>query len=456
MSTPNVHPVDEVLSPWRLILLGMQHVLVMAAAPVSSVFLVSRTLGLSAELTTNLMTATFILSGLGSLLQSLGPLKMGARLPFVMLPGGAPVVLFLMIAEEHGLQTASGAVILTGVFYFLVLPVFARLLRFFPTVVIGTMIVVIGINLVKVSAMLITGQPGTPDFGRVDNLLLGIVTIAFTVLFFRVLTRMLRQLAVMLGLVAGTIVATIAGKASFSGVADGPVVSVPEVFPFGVPHFDLLAALPLMIFSVASMAEATGQTVLNGEVVGKEIDPRREAPKTIRGDALISLLGGCFGTSLMVTSGENIGIVRATGVRSRFVTATAGVILLGVGILAMVSRLVNAIPAAVVGGTALIVFSIITVLGVQMLRRVDFSDHANMVIAATALAFGLLPILVPGVYDRLPSDARILLGSGVAMTAFVAVAMNIVFHHIRPKRNDSPADTPPGPVVTRTGAQRGQ
>lgn len=432
MSTPSTrHPVDEILPLRRLVPLGLQHVLVMAAAPISSVFLVSKTLGLSDELTNNLLSATFILSGLGTLLQSFGPWRLGARLPFVMLPGGAPVVLFLMIAKEHGLATASGAVILTGVFYFLVLPVFARLLRFFPTIVIGVMIVIIGVNLIKVSAVLVTGPPGSPGFAGTQNVLLALGTIGFTVLFFRVLTGMLRQLAVMLGLVAGTLVAAAVGATDFGGVGDGPVVGLPEVLPFGVPHFDLLAALPLMIFSIASMAEATGQTVLNGEVVGRDVDARRDAPRTIRGDAIMSLIGGFFGTSLMVTSGENIGIVRATGVRTRFVTVAAGLILVGIGLLHPVSALVNGIPAAVVGGTALIVFAIITVLGVQMLRRVDFGDHANMVIAATALTLGLLPILAPGVYDGFPDAARMLLGSGVAMGAFVAAGMNILFHHVR-------------------------
>jgi xanthine/uracil permease len=74
----------------------------------------------------------------GTLLQSFGPWKFGARLPFVMVPGGAPIVMFVTIAQQRDLQTASGAVILTALFYFLVLPVFARCLRYFPKIVIGT------------------------------------------------------------------------------------------------------------------------------------------------------------------------------------------------------------------------------------------------------------------------------------------------------------------------------
>lgn len=422
---------------------GLQHVLVMAATPISSVFLVSATLGLSDSLTVKLLAAAFVFSGVGTLVQSLGPCGIGVRLPFVMLPGGAPIVLFVAIAEQYGPRTATGAVLLTAVFYLVALPVFTKLLRFFPTIVIGTMIVIIGVNLIKVGGTLITGAPGSRDFGDPRALLLGMATVAFTVVFFRVLTGILRQLAVVLGLAAGTLLSVVLGATRFGEVSPGPLVALPEPFPFGGPEFSLIAAIPLMLFALASMAEATGQTVLNGEIVDKPVDARRDAPKTIRGDALVSLLGGCFGTSLMVTSGENVGIVRVTGVRSRFVTATAGIVLVLIGLCAPMARLLAAIPAPVVGGTALVVFAVITVLGIQMLRRVDLSEHTNIVICAVALGLGLLPILVPGIYDRFPPNVRILLDSGVAVGAFVAAVLNGVFHHLAlPRRRSSTASTP--------------
>src|SRR5207244_12811680 len=110
-----------------------------------------------------------------------------------------------------------------------------------------------------------------------------------------------------------------------SGVLPGPLLSGPTLFPFGTPTFDLIAAIPLLIFSVISMAEATGQTIAVAEVVGKEIKPRDVVPRTIRGDALMSLIGGLLGTSLIITSGENIGIVRDTGIQSRYMYAHDGV-----------------------------------------------------------------------------------------------------------------------------------
>jgi xanthine/uracil permease len=202
------------------------------------------------------------------------------------------------------------------------------------------------------------------------------------------------------------------------------------------------------------MAEAAGQTVLNAEIVGKDLVLGRDVSRTIRGDALTSLLGGLFGAPLLVNSGENVGIVRVTGVRSRYVTATAGVMLVVLGLLTPVARVIDAIPASVVGGTSVVVYAIITVMGVQMLRAVDFSDHANTIVAATALAAGLLPTLIPGLYHALPTNAQILLGSGVAVTAFTGVVLNFVFHHVRltrPHRPRRPTPTPAADPEPRLG-----
>ena len=439
-----VAPVDAVLPLPQLILFGLQHVLVMAAVPITSVFLVAKALSLSSNLTVNLISATFLVCGLGTLMQSFGPWKFGARLPFVMVPGGAPIVMFLTIAQQRDLQTASGAVILTALFYFLVLPIFSRCLRFFPKIVVGTLLLLVSVNLVKVYGGIIVGRPGTPGFADPSNIDLALATIGFTVAFARIFKGMLGQLSVLLGLLAGAIVAGLFGMMDLGAAGVGPLVSSPNLLPFGMPTFDIVAAVPLLIFSVISMVEATGQTIAVAEVVGKEIDPRDIVPRTIRGDALMSFIGGFLGTSMIITSGENIGIVRATNVRSRYVTASAGVILVLIALLAPLGRLANAIPAAVVGGTAMVVFAIIGTMGIDMLRKVDLHERGNMFILAAALTMGLLPIVVPGLYSRFPATLQLVLGNGLAMGAITAIVLNIVFHHIgRPGPAPLPTEVAP-------------
>jgi uracil-xanthine permease len=437
-----ISPVDEILPAQKMILFGLQHVLVMAASPITSVFLVSKALNLSPELTINLISATFFVCGLGTLLQSFGPWGFGARLPFIMVPGGAPIVIFLTIAQQTNLQTATGAVVITGVFYFLILPVFARLLKYFPHLVIGTMLLLVSVNLVRIYGSIIMGRPDTPGFADPTNIYLALATIGFTVLFARVLRGMVGQLSVLLGLLAGAALGATIGAMHVGGILPGPVISVPRLLPFGMPTFDIIAAIPLVVFSIISMAEATGQTVAISEVAGKEGDPYQNVPRTIRGDALMSLLGGFLGTSLIITSGENIGVVRATGVRSRYVTATGGVILILLALFAPLGRLANAIPASVVGGTAVIVFCIIGAIGIDMLRKVDLREHGNVFTLAAALAMGLLPILVPGLYAKFPANVQIILGNGLAMGTITAVLLNILFHHVgrRPVEAPSPSE----------------
>jgi xanthine/uracil permease len=166
----------------------------------------------------------------------------------------------------------------------------------------------------------------------------------------------------------------------------------------------------------------------------------------VRGDALVSLLGGLFGTSMIITSGENIGIVRATNVRSRYVTAMAGAILVLIALSAPLGRLASAIPAAVVGGTAMVVFAIIGTMGIDMLRRTDLHERGNMFVLAGALTMGLLPILVPGLYSRFPDTLQLVLGNGLAMGSITAVVLNLLFNRPPAERAAPLPSAVPPPV----------
>lgn len=387
--------------------------------------LIGTTLSLSASQTASLLSATLVLCGVGALLQSLGigPLRIGARLPFLMLPGGAAVAIFLQVAKEHGPATASGSVLIAAVFLILVLPLYGRLVRFFPPLVMGTTVVLIGINMIKITAPMIASGPG-----------LGFATLGITALFFLVMRGVWRQMSVLFGLVGGTLVAAVSGTAFH--LAHGSTFALPDPFPYGTPHFDLLAAVPLLVFalaSLASLAEATGQTVLNSEAVGRTPVAARDVPRISRADAVASLGAGVFGTSLMVTSAENIGIVQLTRVRSRFVTAGAGVLLIVCGLITPLTRLLAAIPEPVVGAAGLIIYAVIATMGFGMLSRENLSHGTNGIVVALALCVGLLPVFAPEMYAGLPVWARTVFGSGVAAGALAAVVLAAVFGRLGPK-----------------------
>ncbi|OXI78936.1 nucleobase:cation symporter [Burkholderia sp. AU33423] len=421
-------PVDARLPAWQLALFGLQHVLSMAASPITAVFLIAKVLALPADLTVQLIGATFFACGIGTLVQSLGVGAIGARMPFVMVPGGAPTMLFAGIAAQSGLPTAAGSALLASAFYWVLLPVFTRCLRLFPRIVVGAMLLLVSVNLIRIYATIVVGQPGSADFAQPRALGLALATIVATVVVAGAFRGTFGRLAVLIGLMAGaTLGWALDAMPALADVWHGPLFTHPVWLPFGMPRFDVLAALPLLIFTAISMAEATAQTVAVGETCGKAISLSHDVPKTIRGDALASLAGALFGTPLIVTSAENIGVVQTTGVRSRYVTAAAGAILIIIALFAPLARLAYAIPAAVVGGTALVVFAMIGVMGIRLLAGVDLHARANQYTLATALVVGLAPILVPNLYRHFGAPAQIVLGNGMAAGTLAAIATQLAF-----------------------------
>lgn len=122
--------------------------------------------------------------------------------------------------------------------------------------------------------------------------------------------------------------------------------------------------------------------------------------------------------------------MRITRVRSRYVTLVTAALLAVIACVAPVARLIQAVPSAVICGTGLVVFGMITGLGVRMLREVDLGDDATLVVATTALVAGLLPVVAPDIYRGLPTSLRLVLGSGVTMTVLVGVLASFAFGRI--------------------------
>lgn len=419
----HANPADERVPLRMLVPLSVQHLMVMITGPISSVFLVSSALDLDAATTGRLLSTFFLVSAVGTILQSTGPLGVGSKLPFVMLPGGAAVILFIQTAQETSPQTAMGAVLLTSVCCFVLVPLFLRIVRLFPPLVIGVMVVVIGVNLLRITVGLVLGEDGSATTSALA--LMGF-TILATVLFFRFLPGGWGRVSVLLGLVAGAIAAQLTGQ--MGAVAGGPTFAGPELAPFGRPEFDVLATVPMLIFAIGAMAEAAGQTVLNTEAVGKRLDFRRDVGGTIRGDVLTSLLSGALGGPIMVTSGENVGIVRISAVRSRWVTFGTGILLAVIAFVAPVARLVEAVPAAVIAGAGVVVFAMITALGIRMLAQTDLGSDKNLIVATLALVAGLTPVVAPAIYAGLPSELRLVASSGVTMATLVGVLGNLLFN----------------------------
>jgi uric acid transporter len=439
-----IHPVDERLPLPRLVPLALQHVLVMYAGAVAVPLIIGRALKLAPEEVAFLISADLFACGLATLVQCVGIPGVGIRLPVMMGVTFASVgpMLAMATAPDIGLLGIYGAVIAAGVFAILVAPFVSRLLPLFPPVVTGTIILVIGISLMRVGinwaggglptlGRLVDGQMGqfaNPNYGALDGLGIALFVLLVILALIRWGKGFLANVAVLLGIIAGAVVAAALGKMSFAKVASAAWFDVVTPFHFGWPQFHLVPIVTMCIVMVVVMIESLGMFLALGEITGRPVD-RDALTRGLRADGVGTLLGGIFNTFPYTSFSQNVGLVGVTGVRSRWVTACGGIIMLILGLLPKMSALVEAVPQVVLGGAGLVMFGMVAATGARILTAVDFkTNRFNLFVVAIAVGFGMIPLVAPGFFRQLPDALHPLLESGILLAAIVAVVLNAFFN----------------------------
>ena len=440
-----VHPVDQVPSFGKLSVLGIQHVLAFYAGAVVVPLVIASGLGLDNETLIHLINADLFTCGIASIIQSagLGP-KIGVRLPLIQgvtFTAVSPLIAIGIAATpagadpKTGLATMYGSIIAAGLATFFVAPFFAKLLRFFPPVVTGTLLTVMGITLISVSAGDIVSW-GTyaaegQDAGALTlrGLAYAFGTLVIIVAIQRIFKGFMSTISVLVGLVVMTAIAFALGDANFSDIGQSAWVGVTTPFFFGIPKFNIAAIISMLIVMAVTMVETTGDVFATGEVVGKRITPKHVA-NALRADGLSTLLGGVFNSFPYTCFAQNVGLVRLTRVKSRWVVTAAGIIMIILGILPKAGAVVASIPGPVIGGASLAMFANVAVVGIQTLSKVDMRDNRNAVIVSTSIGLAMLVTLKPDLASLMPSWLQIIFGSGVTIGALIAFILNLLFFHV--------------------------
>ncbi len=437
------HPVDEVLPPHKLAVYGFQHVLAFYAGAVIVPILLAGAIGLTDEELVHLINADLFTCGIASIIQSVGFWKVGVRLPLlqgVTFTAVSPMIAIGLAAGggTEGLVYIYGAVIVAGLFTFFMAPFFGRLIRFFPPVVTGSVISIIGISLLPVAAndAVRDGIPGGPVSGL--GLAYAMFTLAIIVVIQRVFKGFMATVAVLLGLVIGTIVATFMGDADFSQVGQSDWVGLTTPFYFGIPKFSITAIVSMIVVMLITAVETTGDVFATGEIVEKKVG-QEDVTRALRADGLATFLGGIFNSFPYTCFAENVGLVRLTAIKSRWVVATAGLIMIIIGLIPKAGAVAASIPHSVLGGAAIAMFATVAVVGFQMLSRVDFNDHRNVVIVATSLGLAMLVTVTPTLFEVVPGGrwSAMIFSSGITLGSITAIALNLIFFHVG--RNFGPA-----------------
>ncbi len=428
MSTPLTHPVDEILPLRQLLIFGLQHVLVMYAGAVAVPLILGSALGLTSAQIVLLINANLLTSGLATLVQTLGFWKFGARLPLIQGCSFIALAPMIMIGKTFGLSQVFGAVIVSGAATIALAPVFSRLLRFFPPVVIGSLITIIGISLMPAAAIWLGGgNPAGADFGSAANLLLGVATVAVTLVVYATCPGYVGNLSVLIGLFAGSLIAAACGMTHFTRVSEAAWFDISAPMALGQPQFALVPGLIMTLAMLVIMAETTGNCLAIGKLTGRPIT-QQTLGNAFRADGLSTLLGGLFNSFPYNAYTQNTGLIALSNVKSRFVVAAAGVIMVVMGLFPKLGALIAAVPTPVLGGCAVVMFGMTTVAGIQALSRVQFEGTRNGIIVAVSISIGVLPMSFPALFDQASGTLKLVLQSGIFLGAITAVVLNVLLN----------------------------
>lgn len=449
-----VHPVDEVLPPHRLAVLGLQHLFIMYAGAVAVPLIVGGALKLPASTIGLLVSADLLVSGIATVIQSAGIGKiLGVRLPVVAGATFTVVNPMIIVAQTYGLPAVYGALLVSGVFGLLIAKPFSMVLRFFPPLVTGTVIIVIGLSLIGADVGLIAGNdPTAKDYGQVSHIALAGLVILLIVLITRLFRGFISQIAVLLSIAIGTLVAWPMHLLNFSTVSSAGWIGISAPFRFGHPTFEAAAIITMCIVVLVTYTESTADMLAVAEMVDMELSPN-DLARGLAVDGLSTVLAGFMNSFPDTAYAENVGLVGLTKVRSRWVVTACGVALIVVGLIPKIGQIVANIPGPVVGGAATVMFAMVAAVGIRTLHKASFEDNQNLLIVAVSLSVGLIPSIAPSFYENFPSDFQVIFGSSITATVIVVFILNLVFNHWtrRPQAEHSVAvDAPGGGVRERT------
>ena len=401
----------------RMLILGLQHMFAMFGATVLVPILVQG-YGLPLSIQTTLLFA-----GLGTLLFHVCtkfkvPAFLGSSFAYL---GGFSTVATMPAYEgmdpELKLAYALGGIVIAGLLYLVLALLFKllgakKVMRYFPPIVTGPMIIMIGLNL-----------SGSAINNASTCWWLALVAMAIIVVANIWGKGMVKIIPILLGVVGSYIVAVIAGQVDFSGVSEASFLGFQQ---FVIAKFDVSAILVMAPIAIAAMMEHIGDISAISSTTGKNFIEDPGLHRTLVGDGLATAFAGFFGGPANTTYGENTGVLALSKVYDPRVVRLAAIYAIILSFSPKFDALVNSIPAAIVGGVSFILYGMISAVGVRNIveNQVDLTKSRNLIIAAVMFVSGLGFSSVGGITFTVGGAAVTL--SGLAIAALCGVILNAI------------------------------
>lgn len=409
--------------------LGLQHVLAMFVSNFTPAVIIAGSASLFGGDVVFLIQMAMLFAGIATLMQTIGLGPIGAKLPvmqgtsFVFLPVMIPIV------SKMGIGVLFSSVFIAGLFHAFLGFFIGRLRHWFPPLVSGLVIMIIGIELIPIGIQYAAGgaagfQVNSPSWGGLENWSMALLVIVVAlVLKFRT-KGLMSSASILIGLIAGYILGVILGEVQYDKIASADWFALPQPFKYGL-EFNIVAIISICLMCIVSAIETVGDvSAITKGGAGREATDKELSGATFA-DGLGTSLAGIFGGLPNTSFSQNVGLVSMTGVMSRAVVTTGAIFLIICGLVPKIGAIIAAMPLPVLGGGVIVMFGMVVAAGVNMLSGVTW-NRRNMMILGLSLSFGLGLSFEEKALQHLPDIAQTLLATGLLPAAFLAVVLNLI------------------------------
>ncbi|MDM0902301.1 nucleobase:cation symporter-2 family protein [Clostridium perfringens] len=418
-----IYGVDDDLDLPKKVLFGLQHIFAAFGGIIVVPLVIATSLGFDSKVTTALISASILGSGLATIIQAKGVGKVGARVACIMGTDFTFVSPAISVGSVLGLPGIIGATILGSLFEVILSFFIKPLMKFFPPLVTGTVVALIGLTLLPVSIDWAAGGAGSADYASLENLAVAMFVLVITLLLNNYGKGMISSASILIGIVVGYIVCIPLGLVDFTPVKEASWLSFPKILEFGVT-FDAKAVMAFIPAYFVATIGTVGCLKAIGETSNIDIGDKRVAAGVLS-DGVGSALGGLVGSCPNTSFSQNIGIISLTKVASRHVAVMAGILLVILGFLPKVAAIITGIPNPVLGGVGIMMFGTVAAAGIRTLSNIKLTER-NLLIIAISMGLGLGVTFRPDVIHNLPEAIRMIFSSGISTGTIAALILNAV------------------------------
>ncbi|MGU8559281.1 uracil-xanthine permease family protein [Clostridium perfringens] len=418
-----IYGVDDDLDLPKKVLFGLQHIFAAFGGIIVVPLVIATSLGFDSKVTTALISASILGSGLATIIQAKGVGKVGARVACIMGTDFTFVSPAISVGSVLGLPGIIGATILGSLFEVILSFFIKPLMKFFPPLVTGTGVALIGLTLLPVSIDWAAGGAGSANYASLENLAVAMFVLVITLLLNNYGKGMISSASILIGIVVGYIVCIPLGLVDFTPVKEASWLSFPKILEFGVT-FDAKAVMAFIPAYFVATIGTVGCLKAIGETSNIDIGDKRVAAGVLS-DGVGSALGGLVGSCPNTSFSQNIGIISLTKVASRHVAVMAGILLVILGFLPKVAAIITGIPNPVLGGVGIMMFGTVAAAGIRTLSNIKLTER-NLLIIAISMGLGLGVTFRPDVIHNLPEAIRMIFSSGISTGTIAALILNAV------------------------------